>query len=64
MNILKKFKFLFFVLIGILIFLWVYEFFAGPQSIDVITKNYDKLYLLQNVEIVCKLIKFYLFFKI
>ena len=46
MKILKKFKFLFFILIGILIFLWVYEFFAGPQSIEVITQNYDKLYFL------------------
>ncbi|MBF91536.1 MAG: hypothetical protein CMP34_01860 [Rickettsiales bacterium] len=46
MKFLKKFKFLFFVIIGILIFLWVYEFFAGPQSIEIITKNYDKLYFL------------------
>ena len=46
MKILKKFKFLFFILIGILIFLWVYEFFAGPQSIEVITQNYEKLYFL------------------
>ena len=43
---LSRIKFIFFILIGIFIFFWVYEFFAGPESLRLITENSDRLYFL------------------
>ena len=43
---LSRIKFIFFILIGIFIFFWVYEFFAGPESLSLITENSDRLYFL------------------
>ncbi len=46
MNSLNRMKFIFFSLIGIFIFFWVYEFFAGPDSLRLITENSHRLYFL------------------
>ena len=42
----KNLKFAFFLIIGIFIFKWVYDFFAGPESINLIILNKDKIFLL------------------
>ena len=43
---MKKYSFLIFLIIGIFIFHWVYKFFAGPDSINLILENRYKLLLL------------------
>ena len=42
---LKKIRYLLFLIIGIFIFNWVYRFFAGPESIYLILENKFKLFL-------------------
>ena len=39
----KNFLYIVYLLIGIFIFQWVYNFFAGPESIDLIIENKFKL---------------------
>ena len=41
---LKKIRYLLFLIIGIFIFNWVYKFFAGPESIYLILENKFKLF--------------------
>ena len=43
---MKKYSFLFFVIVGFFIFHWVYKFFAGPESINLILENRYKLLIL------------------
>ena len=42
----KNLKFAFFLILGIFIFKWVYDFFAGPESINLIISNKDRILLL------------------
>ena len=46
MKNLSKLKFLFFFIFGICLFAWVYDIFAGPDSLELIKENYDKLFYL------------------
>ena len=43
---MKKFKFLIFLILGIFIFHWVYNFFAGPESIKLILDAKYKIFYL------------------
>ena len=43
---LKYFKFFFFLIIGIFLFKWVYDFFGSVESFDIIKKNKTKLFLI------------------
>ena len=43
---MRRYSFLFFLIIGIFIFHWVYKFFAGPDSLNLILENRYKLLLL------------------
>ena len=43
---ISKIKFIIFFLIGIFIFKWVYDFFAGPDSFQLILENKNKLFLI------------------
>ncbi len=43
---MKKIRFLIFFLIGLFIFLWVYNFFSGEESVKLILENKYKLILL------------------
>ncbi len=43
---MSKFRSLFFLLIGIFAFHWVYKFFAGAQSVELIMENKFKLLIL------------------
>ena len=43
---MKKYSFFFFLIIGIFVFQWVYKFFAGPDSINIILENKYKLLFL------------------
>ena len=43
---LKYFKFFFFLIIGIFLFKWVYDFFGSVESFDIIEKNKTKLFLI------------------
>ena len=42
----KYIKFFFFLLIGIFLFKWVYDFFGSPESIILIEENKSKLFLI------------------
>ena len=42
----KNIKFIIFLFLGIFLFKWVYDFFGGPEALDLINKKKDKLYLL------------------
>ncbi len=46
MKILEKFKVIIFLSLGIFIFVWVYDFFAGPESLQLVLNNKEKLILL------------------
>ena len=43
---MKKFKFLIFLIFGIFLFHWVYKFFAGPESIELILNARFKIFYL------------------
>ncbi len=43
---MKNIKFFFFLMIGIFIFQWVYNFFAGPESINIIVEGKFKILLI------------------
>ncbi len=43
---MQKIRFLFFFILGLLVIHWVYKFFAGPESIELILDNKYKLFLL------------------
>lgn len=43
---ISKLKFIFFLILGLLILNWVYKFFAGPESINLILENKFKLFFL------------------
>ncbi len=43
---MKKYSFIFFLIIGAFVFHWVYKFFAGPDSINLILENRYKLLIL------------------
>ncbi len=43
---MKNIKFFFFLMIGIFIFQWVYDFFAGPESINIIVEGKFKILLI------------------
>ncbi len=46
MKFIGKLKFFLFFLVGIFLIYWVYDFFAGPESLKLIVKNKDKLFFL------------------
>jgi len=46
MNNFSKLKFFFFFIFGICLFVWVYDIFAGPDSLDLIKENYERLFYL------------------
>ncbi len=41
MKNLSKLKFLFFFIFGICLFAWVYDIFAGPDSLELIKENFN-----------------------
>ncbi|MEE2694918.1 MAG: lysylphosphatidylglycerol synthase domain-containing protein [Pseudomonadota bacterium] len=43
---ISKLKFLIFFLIGVFIFKWVYDFFAGPDSFKLILENKERLFFI------------------
>lgn len=43
---MKIIRFLFFFILGLLLIKWVYKFFAGPESIELIFNNKYKLFLI------------------
>ena len=43
---MKKLRFIFFFIIGLFIFKWVYDFFSGSESIQLINQNKFKLFFL------------------
>ena len=42
----SQIKFLILLLVGILVFKWVYDVFSGEKAINIILENKDLLYLL------------------
>ena len=44
-NVFKIFQ-IFFLIIGIFLFKWVYDFFGSVESFDIIKKNKTKLFLI------------------